>query len=598
MPWGTHFCHFYETKQDLLEILVPYFEAGLQNNEFCLWVIAAPLSGIEATLVLQQAVPNLDQHLTNRNIEIQVVGHKAAQSLSRSIPNLERHLNQGSIEIIPHDQWYLKHGVFDSCRLINRWKAKLNQALARGFAGMRVLGNESWLTEQDWGSFLDYEMKLEQVLADQKMLVLCTYPLSTSKAGQVFDVARAHDFVIAKRHGHWETLKTPELKHTKGELAAVRRSEQAVRESQRLLELVLATLPVGVAVTDRKGDIVLANAAAERIWGHKVIVSGRERWAKSKGFWHESGQRIARADWASARALAKGQTSLDELVDIETFGGQRKIIQNSAAPIRNAEGQIVGAVIVNEDITKRVRAEEAQAELARVARWTMMGELTASIAHEISQPLVGVISNANAVLQWLAASKPKIREAQKAVRHIARDGKRAAGVIARVRELLRKGERIRGPVNLNPVIRATISLLRRELRRKTVALRLELSSGLPRVTADRVQLQQVVMNLVMNSVDAMTEVAEPRRVLSIRTVHMKSRAVCVEIRDGGIGVNPAQAKRLFEPFFTTKSDGLGLGLAISRSIIEAHGGRLWATHNRGPGMTFHFTLPGRTGGGS
>ena len=902
MPWGTHFCHFYETKQDLLEILVPYFQAGLENNEFCLWVVAAPVTGAEATRALLEAIPDLDQHLARRSLEIQVVGNHTT-ALGKAIPDLERHLNQRSIEIIPHDQWYLKNGIFDSRRVINGWKAKLDDALARGYAGMRVHGNEAWLTDQDWGNFLDYEKRLNRVLAGQKMLVLCTYPLSSRTAGEVFDVARAHAFAIAKRHGQWEMLETPELKQTKNELAALRkgleqrvelrtrelaaanaalnekqaklkeaqrlanigywerdlatdrltpaeessrifglppghprsqaelqevihpddrplqiralaealekrrpydleyrvvrpdgqlrfvhvwdeigydesgrpvrmfgtvqditerrRADEAARESQQLLELVLATLPVGVAVTDRAGDIVQANAASKRIWGNVMIASGPERWAKSKGFWHNSGDRIAPANWASVRALRKGQTSLNELIDIESFDGQQKTILNSAAPIHNAEVVIVGAVIVNEDVTERVRAEEAlqvseqrfrqlfarapisiweedfsavgdwlstlrargvkdldaflqaepralnrglslvrlvdvndtalrlfearskeelprlrallvgdetgsvfaqelraiwegrhqadfecraktaggrsircllhwvaalekgqmnlnrvivaiaditelknseeklrqtQAELARVARWTIMGELTASIAHEINQPLVGVVTNANACLQWLASAAPNLVEARKAVKRIARDGKRAGDVIARVRALLRKGEPVREPLNVNQVIRSTVSLLRSELQRKTVALRIDLAPELPCVPGDRVQLEQVIVNLILNAVDALNEVTGRSRVLRIRTVRPKPRLVRVEIRDTGVGIGPTHAKRLFEPFFTTKPNGLGLGLVISRSIIEAHGGRLWATPNRGPGMTFQFTLPIQNGG--
>ncbi|MGH7968537.1 MAG: MEDS domain-containing protein, partial [Limisphaerales bacterium] len=145
MPWGTHFCHFYETKQDLLEILVPYFRAGLEHNEFCLWVIAAPLTGVEAARALQRAVPDLEQHLADRRMEIQVIGKTAGKALRQAIPNLEHNLDRRSVEIIPHDQWYLKGGDFDSLRVLKSWKAKLKEALARGYAGMRVHGNEAWL---------------------------------------------------------------------------------------------------------------------------------------------------------------------------------------------------------------------------------------------------------------------------------------------------------------------------------------------------------------------------------------------------------------------------------------------------------------------
>ncbi|HTV63159.1 MAG TPA: ATP-binding protein, partial [Verrucomicrobiae bacterium] len=380
-----------------------------------------------------------------------------------------------------------------------------------------------------------------------------------------------------------------------------RRAEEAVRESQQLLNLVLTTLPVGVAVTNQAGDIVLANDAAKRIWGD-IIASGRERWAQSKGFWHDSGKKIEPADWASVRALSKGQTSLNELIDIETYDGHQKTIQNSSAPIRNAEGKIVGAVIVNEDVTEQVRGEEAlrqtQTELTRVSRLTTMGELTASIAHEVNQPLAAVVTNANAISRWLAAAPPNLNEARKAVRRIARAGKRAGEVIKRIRALVKKSEPTRTPLNLNKLIQETVALTQPELTRKKVSLKIELAPDLPRVPADRVQLQQVLLNLVVNAVDSLSSVANRRRVLRISTGHPQPDAVHVSVRDTGAGINPQENGRLFEPFYTTKPNGLGMGLAISRSIVEAHGGRLWAEANKGRGATFQFTLPVQDGGAS
>ncbi|MGA2224034.1 MAG: MEDS domain-containing protein [Syntrophobacteraceae bacterium] len=192
MPWGTHFCHFYETKEDLLDILVPYFKLGLKNNEFCIWVVFDPFNVEEARTALRRAIPELDQYLA-----------------------------QGNIEIIPHSQWYLKDGVFDLRRVIEGWKEKLAQALAGGYDGMRVNGNEAWLTETDWQNFSEYESELNGSLASQRMIVLCTYPLAKTMAAELFDVARTHEFVIAKRHGNWEVLETLELKQTKTEMKSL-----------------------------------------------------------------------------------------------------------------------------------------------------------------------------------------------------------------------------------------------------------------------------------------------------------------------------------------------------------------------------------------
>jgi len=517
--WGTHLCHFYETKKDLLEILIPYFKAGLENNEFCIWVVSDPLGEEEARNALRQAVPETDRYLAAGNIEI--VPHTLFPS------SRQRTTSGEHIEIIPHTDWYLKDGAFIAERVLNGWKQKLADALAKGYAGLRANGNEAWLTEENWKAFSEYEKTLDENLADQRMIVLCSYPVTGSTAAQIFDVVKEHQLGIVRRRGQWEIVETPELKRAKSEIQRLnaeleqrvlertkklektterlraeieerknreaelrrtsralgeseqrfrrlvelmpvavytcdtsgliqtynhravelwgrepkpgdkaqrycaslrlwspdgklvpheeskmaevlrtgvaahdlevvierpdgsrittlvniaplrnsdgqligalncfqditerKRAEDVVQESQQLLHLVLATLPVGVAVTNRAGDIVLANAASKRIWGD-MIVSGRERWAQSKGFWHDSGKRIAPSDWASVRALSEGQTSLNELIDIETFDGQQKTIQNSSAPIRSAEGLIGGTVIVNEDVTERVRVEDA-----------------------------------------------------------------------------------------------------------------------------------------------------------------------------------------------------------------------------------------------
>jgi PAS domain S-box-containing protein len=373
-----------------------------------------------------------------------------------------------------------------------------------------------------------------------------------------------------------------------------KRAEESVRESHQLLQQVLATLPVGVAVTNQAGDIVLKNAESKRIWG-EMIPGGRERWAQSKGIWHETGKRIAPVDWASVRALTRGETSINEVVDIETHDGRQKIIRNSAAPIRDGEERIVGAVIVNEDITEQKKSEErlheTELELARTARLTIMGELTASIAHEINQPLAAVVTNASAALRWLDVSPPNLDEARQAVQRIASDGNRASEVIQRIRALIKKSAPARKPVNLNELIRETVALIQPELKRQKISLKTKLAPELPLVPADLVQVQQVLLNLIVNAIDSLSVVTERQRALHIVTNRGEPDTVEVAVKDTGVGINLHEDERVFEPFYTTKPGGLGMGLAISRSIVEAHGGRLWATPNSGHGAVFQFILP-------
>jgi len=257
--------------------------------------------------------------------------------------------------------------------------------------------------------------------------------------------------------------------------------------------------------------------------------------------------------------------------------------------------EFVGAVM---DITGRKQAEDslhtAQANLARIARLTTMGELAATIAHEVNQLLAGVVNNANACLRWLGRESPDLDEARDAIRRILRDGNRGSEVIARIRAVLKQEPSPKEYLDINEVVLETIALTGVYLQ--GASLQTDLSRALPGVFADRIQLQQVLLNLLVNAMDAMKTVADRPRILSIKTADHEDNSILVAIQDSGIGLDQKQTEQLFEVFYTTKPQGMGMGLAISRSIIEGHGGRLWAEANNGPGATFKFTLPKVEGG--
>ena len=220
--WGTHFCYFYETKQDLLDTLVLYFKAGLENKEFCLWVVSQPLTVEEAKRALGQAVSDLD-----------------------------RHLAEGSLEIHGYDEWYLHNGRCDPQRILQGWREKLNQALARGYAGLRASGDGGWIHNEEWMVFREYEKRLDALIADQRRIILCTYPLTTSPGDQVFDVARIHQVAVARRHGNWEMVETPELKQAKAEIKRLNDElEQKVEE--RTSELATTNEALRAEITERK----------------------------------------------------------------------------------------------------------------------------------------------------------------------------------------------------------------------------------------------------------------------------------------------------------------------------------------------------------
>jgi signal transduction histidine kinase len=273
--------------------------------------------------------------------------------------------------------------------------------------------------------------------------------------------------------------------------------------------------------------------------------------------------------------------------------GLVKYVHAAVQALENAYGELefVGAV---RDITERMRAEralrQAQADLERANRVTTMGELTASLAHELSQPISGAITNANVCMRSLERDEPDLDTVRKAVTKIVRDARRATEIIGRIRSQFEKGVPKQESLNVNEIIPETIALLRDQAMRHNISIRTELAVDLPQIVGDRVQLQQVVMNLIVNSIEAMKDV-DGTRELVVQSQRAEHEQIFVSFSDTGIGLSPQMVEQIFEPFFTTKPHGTGMGLRISRSIIESHGGRLWAVGSPGCGATFHLKLP-------
>jgi len=246
----------------------------------------------------------------------------------------------------------------------------------------------------------------------------------------------------------------------------------------------------------------------------------------------------------------------------------------------------------NESLRERGEAlQEVQTELAHVTRVMTLGELTASIAHEVNQPLAAIVTNGNACLRWLGGASPNLTEARQAVDRIIKDSYRASAVISRVRTLVKKAPARSDLVDLNDVILEVLALAESEARRNHVLLKQQLAGDLPFVHGDRVQLQQVILNLIINGLESIAKSNRGSRELSISSTKDEANNVVVAVRDSGDGLDPANLERVFDAFFTTKADGMGMGLAISRTIIESHGGRLWATTNAPKGAVFQFTIP-------
>jgi C4-dicarboxylate-specific signal transduction histidine kinase len=587
MPWGTHFCLFYETKADLLDTLVSYCKAGLENQEFCLWVVAEPLAVEDARRALKRDVPDLDQYLADQ-----------------------------SIEIVAARDWYLQDGAFDLNRVISGWNEKLARASARGYAGVRVTGDTAWLEKKDWNDFCEYEESLNQAIAGQRLAVLCTYPLAACGAAEILDVVRTHQFAVTKRRGSWDVIETAGHKQAKAEIKRLNEELE-----QRVLERTSQLTAVNEELTKEVLQRQLAEESLQRSEAYlaeaqRLSRTGSFGWKPSTGqiVWSEETFRIFQYDRSTKPTVelvlqrlhpedaAPRQQTIERAsqegkdFDLEHRllmpDGAVKHIHVVAHAERDESGdlELVGAVM---DVTERKCAEEAlheaQANLARVSRVTTMGELTASLAHEVNQPIAAAVTNANTCLRWLTRDQPDVEEARAAAMRIVKDGTRAAEIIKRIRLLFKKGNSERELVDVNEVIREMTVLLRSEAARYVVSIRTELAADVPQVMADRVQLQQVLMNLMINGIDAMKG-AMGGGELAIKS-EVGDAGLLISVSDAGVGLPPEQAEQIFMAFFTTKDNGTGMGLPISRSIIESHGGRLWVAENSGRGATFQFTLP-------
>ena len=391
--------------------------------------------------------------------------------------------------------------------------------------------------------------------------------------------------VVASRWAlQWEGGNPIAILETNNDITKRKRAEEALRVQASLLDLTHDT----VFVRDMNDLITYWNRGAEELYG----------WKKEEAIGqvsHQFTQTIfpAPLEEINEELLRTGRWE-GELTHTKRDGTQ--VVVASRWSLQRDEQERPTAILeTNNDITERKRAEEAlskaQTELAHVTRVMTMGELAASIAHEINQPLAAVITNGSACMRWLARSQPDLEEARGTVQRIIRDGKRASEVIARIRALLKRTATSRLPLDINEVIQETMALAQNEARQRRVSLRTDFAANLPSVLGDRVQLQQVILNLMMNGIEAMSSVSDGSRQLLIKTQRDDSEQVLISVTDSGIGLDPKHAERFFEAFFTTKTEGMGMGLSISRSIIEAHGGRLWATPNAASGATFQFTVP-------
>ena len=374
-----------------------------------------------------------------------------------------------------------------------------------------------------------------------------------------------------------------------------KRADQALRRSE-------AYLAEGQRLTHTGSFAWSASTRQSLYWSEEMLrmygFNPQEGPPATETLW----QRIHPEDRDGVRELllrvAEQNTEYEHDHRILLPDGTVKHIHAIGHPVLNDNGQVTEYVGTAIDVTEQKRAEQErgrlhqlEADLAHINRVSMLGELAASIAHEINQPISGVVSNGSACLRWLTRDVPDVQEACEAARRIVRDGKRAGDVIARIRALTKRAATPREKLDLNETILDVLALVGDEAKRKGVTIRTQFVDDLSPVSGDRVQLQQVLLNLTMNAIEAMSSVDQRPRELLIITRNIAADQVEVTVKDSGPGIDPNTLDKIFDPFYTTKPGGMGMGLSISRSILQAHSGRLWAAAKDGPGTIFHFTLP-------
>ncbi len=535
VPWGTHFCQFYQTQQDLLDVLIPYFTAGLESNEFCMWITSEPLGAKEAR-----------------------------EALGAAIPNLDRYLESGQLEIIPHSEWYLKGGSFDSQRVLDGWLGKLEGALARGYAGLRLTGNTFWLEKPDWNDFTDYEEVINSVIGRYRMLAACTYCLDKCSALEVLDVIRNHQFALIKRDGQWETIESSERK----------RLSEALLASEERYRRIVETAAEGIWTVDGEGKITVANSRLADMLGYTVEAMVGQPLSAILG---EEGRTVE---------LRSGEPAGREYVEQVTLkldrrGGGSLWAIMSTSPILDRDGRYAGALGLVADITHLHDLQEQREDLLR------------TVSHDLRNPLTSIQGQAQLLARTLAREGIDDARLSRSVDAIVGSAKQMGAMIE---ELVDAGHIESGQLRLR---RRSVDLTARiheSLERLAGAMdvgrvRVEAPAELPAVEADPDRLDRILMNLVSNALKY-SPAAAP---VLVRAETAGNSAVQVSVADRGEGIAPEDVPHLFERYFRAKgvreAEGLGLGLFITKGLVEAHGGKIWLTSKPGQGSTFAFTLP-------
>jgi PAS domain S-box-containing protein len=538
LPWGTHLCSFYQTKQDLLNMIIPYFKAGLESNEFCVWVVSDPLNEQKAMEVAQSAIPNFAYYLAS-----------------------------GQMEIVPYTKWYYRNGELYLSNLISEWTQITEKAISRGFDGLRGAGYCAWVEQKDWESFIEYEAAVNNMIGQLPAILLCYFDLLRSKGSDVIDVVNSHQFALVNRNSEWEMIETFQHKMT----------EQALRDSEEKFRVLAETAACGFCIVE-DDKISYANLAAEKITGYS-----RDELLNMK-FWeliHPEYRQFYEKEATGGSINAEKQE-----VKILTRDNQVKwVILSYGGVVTDGKHVVLGTFY---DITERKIAEEiTQQQLYRVQKMEVIGKLASGMAHEINNQLTVIQAYLDLYAKDDSFSfiRSKIGQAVEKTSRLNRQ----------LMLYSRNKESTKGLHDLNKNLKDLRKMLKQMIG-EDVTIHYHLAEDLWLINADAANIEQVIVNLILNARDAMPDggiiVVTTKNMVIEQGDHSK-RAVCLSVSDTGTGMDDNIISQIFEPFFTTKGlgKGTGLGLTVVDNIIKAHGGWIDVQSTLGKGTTFNVYLP-------
>jgi PAS domain S-box-containing protein len=588
-----HFCSIYESPEEHYAVAVPFIRIGLERDEKCIYIADDGTIG------------DVREVMESDGIDV------------------DRAISSKALVLVTKEQAYLERGSFHPDWMSTFWKEATQSAMNEGFSALRATGETEWV--QKWvlsecnglERWMEYESRLTHTVAENNCSALCQYNRKLFPPELILDVIRTHPLVVnggtVSRNLYY--VPPEEFLGTNQTAREVERLLTNIRERERVEDALREQL------TERKrAEEELRRSEAYLAEGQRISHTGSWGWNLSTGelFWSQEHFRIFGFDPEKGRPSypmflerihPKDLNFVEHAIDLAVrersefevnyrivlTDGSTKYLQSVGHPVVGEHGDLTGLIGTVMDVTERKHADDAlrnaQAELAHVTRVTTMGQLVASIAHEVNQPLGAIVTNGNACVRLLSSEAPNVDRCREVIGRMINDGVRASEVIKRIRDLLHKTISENAVININDTVHEVIALIGSDVLRNRVELKVDLQADLPRVLGDRVQLQQVILNLILNAKDAMSGEQTDQRELQITSGRDSAGAVVVSVRDTGQGFDPMNAERIFDPFFTTKPDGMGLGLSISRTIIETHGGTLWATRNEDKGATVQFTLP-------